>query len=99
MPRALRSCERRRAARLEVVGEGGAQGAQADEAGAGANDGLAGEALPVACIVIGVTTAALCTFGYAISGIVSARIGKRAELVGGVVLIFLGARILAEHLV
>ncbi len=55
--------------------------------------------LPIllSCAVIGVVTFALCVVGVHFGGVLGARVGKRAELVGGVVLIGIGTMILAEH--
>jgi manganese efflux pump family protein len=47
--------------------------------------------------LIGVITAALSAAGYALGGRIGARFGTRAELVGGIVLIAVGTRILVEH--
>ena len=69
-----------------------------DAAAAGIALPLLGVAIPLACVTIGATTAVLCTIGYAIGSRVSATLGKRAELVGGLVLIVLGIKILVDHL-
>lgn len=65
----------------------------------------AGLALPLlevrvltACAVIGAVTAVLSGIGYWLGSRASPRLGKWAELLGGVVLIGLGVRILVEHL-
>jgi manganese efflux pump family protein len=49
------------------------------------------------CAVIGVVTFVLCLFGVHFGGVLGARMGKQAELLGGVVLIGIGAMILGEH--
>ena len=59
---------------------------------------LLGLAVPVACLTIGATTAVLCTAGYLLGSRVPERMGKMAEVLGGLVLIGLGVRILLEHL-
>ena len=55
--------------------------------------------LPVlfSCLAIGVITALLSAVGVMIGGFASARIGKHAEVAGGLVLIALGIRIFVEH--
>jgi putative Mn2+ efflux pump MntP len=51
-----------------------------------------------AASLIGVTTAVFAFVGVAIGRRVGARFGKPAEIVGGVVLILIGTRILLDHL-
>ncbi|MCP4641775.1 MAG: manganese efflux pump [bacterium] len=50
------------------------------------------------CLVIGVITAALTTFGMVFGARLGARIGKGLEAVGGLVLIGIGLKILVQHL-
>ena len=51
----------------------------------------------LACVAIGLVTAALC-FGGALFGVrLGVRFGKRAEIGGGLVLIVLGVKVLADH--
>ena len=69
-----------------------------DAAAAGLTLSVFAVPIPLACLVIGVTTAILCTIAYLIGARVSARVGKVAELFGGLVLIGLGIRILVVHL-
>lgn len=69
-----------------------------DAAAAGLTLPLLGASIPIACIAIGVTTALLCTLGYMIGAHASRQVGKAAEIIGGVILIALGAKILIEHL-
>lgn len=52
----------------------------------------------LAVVVIGLVTAALSALGFFLGRRVGAMLGKRLELLGGLALILLGARILAEHL-
>ena len=52
----------------------------------------------LAVVVIGGVTAALSALGFFLGRRVGAMLGKRLELLGGLALILLGARILAEHL-
>jgi len=49
--------------------------------------------------IIGLVTAALSLAGLRLGALLGARFGKRMELAGGVLLVFIGARILVEHLV
>lgn len=51
-----------------------------------------------AAFVIGVTTAIVVTGGVLLGRVVGTIAGKRAEVVGGLVLIAIGASILVEHL-
>lgn len=55
--------------------------------------------LPVllTCIAIGIVTALLSGLGVMIGGMASTRIGKYAEVAGGVILIGLGINIFVEH--
>jgi manganese efflux pump family protein len=48
--------------------------------------------------VIGVITACLSALGIALGSRAGARLGRRTELIGGVLLVLIGLRILAEHL-
>jgi manganese efflux pump family protein len=52
----------------------------------------------VALALIGGVTAVLSAVGYAVGARVGARFGPRAEVVGGVVLVGVGVRILVTHL-
>jgi putative Mn2+ efflux pump MntP len=49
-------------------------------------------------VVIGVVTAAMSVAGWWLGAGLGARFGHRLEVVGGVILIFVGARIVFEHL-
>jgi putative Mn2+ efflux pump MntP len=51
-----------------------------------------------AALVIGVTTAAISGAGLKIGNIFGSRYKSKAELVGGIILITMGTRILVEHL-
>ncbi|MGI9362287.1 MAG: manganese efflux pump MntP, partial [Parasphingorhabdus sp.] len=55
--------------------------------------------LPVllTCIAIGIITALLSSWGVMIGGMASSRIGKYAEVAGGVILISMGIKIFVEH--
>jgi manganese efflux pump family protein len=50
------------------------------------------------CAIIGVVAAAMTLIGMSLGRRWSARVGKRMELVGGIILIAIGIRILIEHL-
>ncbi|WP_343344616.1 manganese efflux pump MntP family protein [Sphingomicrobium sp. XHP0239] len=52
----------------------------------------------VSLVVIGVTTFLLALVGVTLGGRLGMRVGKRAEVAGGAVLILLGVKILVEHL-
>lgn len=58
----------------------------------------------VAILIIGILTAIICAVGLNLGhrlgakSTLGARLGKKAELIGGLVLIFLGSKILIEHL-
>lgn len=51
-------------------------------------------AAAIACI-----TFALCLIGFFLGGVVGAAAGKRAKILGGVILIGIGAKVLIEHLI
>jgi len=69
-----------------------------DAAAAGLTLPLLATAIPASCLAIGATTFILCTLGYWLGGSVPARGGKIAELIGGLILIGLGTKILIEHI-
>jgi manganese efflux pump family protein len=69
-----------------------------DAAAAGLTLPLLGASIPIACITIAATTGLLCTLGYMIGAKASHRLEKTAEIMGGLILIALGAKILVEHL-
>lgn len=69
-----------------------------DAAAAGITLPTLGVPITLACAVIGGVTAALC-YGGALSGArLGTALGKKAEVAGGVALILLGLRILAQHM-
>lgn len=68
-----------------------------DAAAAGVTLPTLGQPVALAVITIGLVTAILCFFGALLGARIGVRIGKLAEIGGGVVLIALGARILAQH--
>lgn len=52
----------------------------------------------VIALVIGLTTLVMVTLGFMLGRILGSLAGKRAEIIGGVMLIAIGAAILHEHL-
>ncbi|WP_421567667.1 manganese efflux pump MntP [Stenotrophomonas sp. PD6] len=52
----------------------------------------------VMALVIGLCTLAMVTAGIMLGRVIGGMVGKRAEIVGGVILIIIGATILFEHL-
>lgn len=69
-----------------------------DAAVAGLTLPLLGVAIPIACLIIGSTTAILCTAGFLAASYLGERTGQLAERIGGLVLIGLGVKILISHL-
>ena len=69
-----------------------------DAAAAGVTLPLLGQPVLIACTVIGVVTMLVSAAGVFIGAAAGALIGKRAELIGGLVLIGIGTRILIDHL-
>lgn len=68
-----------------------------DAAAAGLTLPLLGQPVPVACLVIGITTALISFAGVMLGKRAGIRIGKHAEMAGGLLLIGLGLKILLEH--
>ena len=68
-----------------------------DAAAAGVTLPLLGAPLLVACATIGVTTGILSYAGVWLGAAAGARIGKGAEIAGGLVLIGLGVKTFVEH--
>lgn len=68
-----------------------------DAAAAGITLPLLGPSIWIACLIIGLVTAMLCIPAYWLGTRASGNIGKVAEIIGGIVLIALGAGILIEH--
>jgi putative Mn2+ efflux pump MntP len=69
-----------------------------DAAAAGMTLPLLGQPLLIACAIIGVVTFILSMAGVLIGAVAGNAIGQRAEVVGGLVLIGIGTKILIEHL-
>jgi manganese efflux pump family protein len=68
-----------------------------DAAAAGVTLPVLDQPILLACAVIGAVTLILSTTGVFIGKIAGALIGRRAEVLGGLVLIGIGAKILVEH--
>lgn len=77
---------------------GAAVATSIDAAAAGVTLPMLGTPILASCLVIGGVTAALCFAGVLIGAASGARLGKIAEILGGIVLIAIGAKILVEHL-
>jgi putative Mn2+ efflux pump MntP len=69
-----------------------------DAAAAGVTLALLGQPVLFACAVIGLVTLAMCMIGVMLGKIAGSAIGRRAEILGGVVLIGLGTKILIAHI-
>jgi putative Mn2+ efflux pump MntP len=59
---------------------------------------MLGSAIVVPAIVIGIVAASFTTLGMFIGRRLSSAWGKRVEVLGGLILIGIGVKILAEHL-
>ncbi|WP_338241550.1 manganese efflux pump MntP [Aurantiacibacter hainanensis] len=68
-----------------------------DAAAAGLTLELFGLPVLLSCLIIGAVTLVLCTPAYWFAARIGPALGKKAEVAGGVVLIGLGVKILAEH--
>jgi putative Mn2+ efflux pump MntP len=68
-----------------------------DAAAAGVTIALLEQPVVVTCVVIGIVTFLLSSAGVLMGGALGSVVGKRAELLGGLVLIGLGCKILVEH--
>ncbi|MDP5280190.1 manganese efflux pump MntP family protein [Sphingomonas sp. DG1-23] len=77
---------------------GAAVATSVDAAAAGITLPMIGAPVLIACGVIGLVTAGLCVAGVRIGAASGARLGKLAEIVGGILLILIGAKILIQHL-
>ena len=69
-----------------------------DAAAAGVTLPLFDQPVLMACLTIGAVTLVVATIGVLVGGLVGAASGRKAEMLGGCVLICLGLKILAEHL-
>jgi manganese efflux pump family protein len=77
---------------------GAAMATSIDAAAAGVTLPTFGAPVLLACAVIGVVTLLLCAGGVFLGAAGGARLGKRAEVLGGVALILIGTKILVEHI-
>ena len=68
-----------------------------DAAAAGLTLDTLGVPVMLACLAIAGVTALLATIGALFGAAIGTRFGKRAEIAGGLVLIGIGLRIVAEH--
>ena len=59
---------------------------------------MTGDDIVISAVLIGAVTFLISAFGVKIGSLFGDRFGKKAELVGGVILIVIGLRILLEHL-
>lgn len=69
-----------------------------DAAAAGLTLELFSPPVLLSCAVIAATTLVVCTPAYWFAARIGPALGKQAEVFGGIVLIGLGAKILAEHM-
>ena len=68
-----------------------------DAAVAGLTLPTLGAPIVLSCATIGIVTAVLCAGGVMLGKLASDRLGKPAEIIGGIMLIGLGVRIFIEH--
>jgi putative Mn2+ efflux pump MntP len=73
-------------------------GTSIDAAAIGVGLAFIGVNIWVVAATIGISTFALTSIGLRIGGAVGVRFGRRAELLGGIALIVIGALILADHI-
>ncbi|WP_293884336.1 manganese efflux pump MntP family protein [Sphingomonas sp.] len=69
-----------------------------DAAAAGVTLPTLGLPVVLSCVVIAIVTGVLCVLGVLTGARLGQQIGKRAEIVGGLVLIALGTHTLGQHL-
>ena len=87
---------RRSRGRLALVAT--AVGTSLDAAAVGVSLAFLGVNIGVIAVSIGLTTFALATLGMLVGRAAGTRLGPIAELIGGILLIGMGTRILLEHL-
>ncbi|WP_339932876.1 manganese efflux pump MntP family protein [uncultured Brevundimonas sp.] len=75
-----------------------AVGTSLDAAAVGVSLAFLGVNIGIIAVSIGLTTFVLATLGMLIGRVAGARLGPAAELIGGLLLIGMGTRILLEHL-
>ena len=69
-----------------------------DAAAAGVTLPSIGAPVLLACAIIGAVTLLVCAAGAFLGAAGGARLGKRAEVAGGIVLMLIGTKVLVEHL-
>lgn len=77
---------------------GAAVATSVDAAAAGLTLPMLGAPIWIACLAIGLITGALCVAGVMIGAASGARLGRYAEIAGGLILIAIGTKVLIEHL-
>jgi putative Mn2+ efflux pump MntP len=77
---------------------GAAVATSVDAAAAGLTLPMLGVSIWIACLAIGVITGILCFAGVLIGAVSGGRLGRYAEIAGGLILIGIGTSILIEHL-
>jgi manganese efflux pump family protein len=76
---------------------GAAVATSIDAAAAGVTLPSLGANVAVACAVIGGVTLGLCAAGVFLGAAGGQRLGKRAEIVGGILLLLIGTKVLIQH--
>jgi putative Mn2+ efflux pump MntP len=76
---------------------GAAVATSVDAAAAGVTLPSLGANVALACAVIGGVTLAVCAAGVFLGAAGGERLGKRAEIVGGVLLLLIGTKVLIQH--
>lgn len=69
-----------------------------DAAAAGVTLPMLGQPVLLACVIIGAVTFVLSAAGVLIGAVAGALVGQRAEVLGGLVLVGIGTKVLIEHL-
>jgi putative Mn2+ efflux pump MntP len=54
--------------------------------------------LMLSCITVGVVVAGVALAGFFVGRKVGAKVGKRAEIVGGLILMGIGIKVVVEHM-
>jgi putative Mn2+ efflux pump MntP len=75
-----------------------ALGTSVDATAVGVTLALFSNNIPLTLVTIGVVTFAMTLIGLRLGGVIGERTGKWAEMLGGIGLIAIGAKILASHL-
>ena len=73
-------------------------GSSIDALAVGLSLGLIGISVGTPAVLIGITTGALSLLGLRLGLTAGQKLGKPVEVIGGIVLIAVGARILYDHL-